>query len=164
MFLRTTTVLSLALLGLVVYSGGHFLTLFFVGVPAALALVVLWFFMIPHIERSTAPHARRALWIGPLAFFVAVGGCVAHGRLTAPRIDALTSEGAGLVQRLEATRAREGEYPVELHDDWPAPVGERYGGWRYRATGEGFSLEVGDYARHEFELWYESERGWYLDT
>ena len=81
----------------------------------------------------------------------------------------LESQGARIVQCIQAFKAGSGRWPESLTETGlgPADTSSRFGPWRYetRSTGHPWSLSVGDYERNQFILgWDHGTGSWSWDT
>ena len=92
--------------------------------------------------------------------------CVAgQGAFGQKHLDALIAEGNDIVAKLEAHKAKYGEYPQTLQEAGVADVQTEYGPWEYTPGDTGFRLAVGDYGKHLFSISWQPDRGtWYTDT
>ena len=80
----------------------------------------------------------------------------------------LRSEGDKIVAQIESYKVKNGGYPDNLSDANIVLPKALYGGWRYnilRNSGISFELQIGDYGKDAFTLFYESkDHTWHLDT
>jgi hypothetical protein len=91
-----------------------------------------------------------------------MGGC--WGPPSQKRLDALIVEGNDIVAKLEAHKAKHGEYPRTLQEAGVAKVQTKYGPWEYTPRDTGFHLAVGDYSKHLFSISWQPDLGtWYTD-
>lgn len=126
-------------------------------------------------EGSPAPtRSRWRLW--PIGIAVVIIGClpltclvcsvVSYGPPTGAGRAALEKEGEALVAAVEAYRVKHGRYPPSLGAAGASARNWRYGGWHYGTSdGTDFYLEIGNYQRYGFLMWWNPERrDWDWDT
>jgi hypothetical protein len=75
----------------------------------------------------------------------------------------LQAEGQALAEAAERHRVRTGRYPATLAEAGVSTPLTRYGWWRYGSDGDSFTLELGDYQRFAFQMYYDGD-GWKVDT
>ena len=87
--------------------------------------------------------------------------------LDARDIPALKSQGAAIIEALDAYERNHGRYPEALSVLTGILIETRYGAWHYRVEegGRKCAIWVGDYGRNLFELsWDSDKKSWYLDA
>ena len=108
--------------------------------------------------------------VGVALLVVVLGTClVAAGFLDGPPSEASVAkfkeQGQLILDAIEKHRSTSGRCPASL-SEVVSNYSTRYGPWKYDVAKDGmtFSLHVGEYMKHEFELWwYGADWGWRLD-
>jgi hypothetical protein len=85
-----------------------------------------------------------------------------------PDFDRLKAQGNTLVAAAEAYRSVHGVYPASLEVAGAKPPWTLFGRWRYEVHDDGrsYNLQIADYGRDGFTMWYNPERNgdWRIDT
>jgi hypothetical protein len=96
--------------------------------------------------------------VGNFVYMVLINGSPSPETLRA-----LQAEGKAMVDAVERYKSQHGRYPPSLAEAGVSTPLTRYGWWRYGSDGSDYSLELGDYGRYGFLMWWMGD-GWDVDT
>jgi type II secretory pathway pseudopilin PulG len=106
---------------------------------------------------------RIFLAVASVVLAVLVSGCADPPQGTERA--ALEAQGKAIIDQVEAYKAEHGRYPGDLAAAGITVPAAGYGGWRYESSGGQFTLHIGDYSQHLWELsWSSANPGWSLST